>query len=824
MQTNMAETSVHAIPLAGTSETRTYVERCGGALNAVRIIVCLGRALWKIQAKEKLFKRAAVYRGDGRNIWLKQNELHGIMEGELLLARSRGAPESMEARVAILWQMLLKHGYVTPVAQEDRAPNDLIDISNSLYHPSSVCAELLSPYLGHAQTEYWLRREKRDRFRLSLDPFVIRAFHLFASVLNSYCSASFRSEITPAGESLSEDFARSDLLATQPRGEVAARRTLSREHLFEALRCALMADWEFGDGFLTEKERTTPKDAIRDVTTAFIETCLMVRAMTVSKHYVEGGAFELRAEYFDAEYLMVHLFGMPTSIRGLDQLFGGGGIILAEGVDGQSEDDVTGRVILVRGRSGLGKSLLCLQIALEVAKKGGVGWVCPLEQSPTDSLYSLEATFHRDMNGVRVLVGVAGAATLEEVRTKALGALVLVPTIKSSMADFLESLVETAARMRSFDLKLLVVDPVNSVRHIGESWQDIRAQLVDAFDKIKNMRVNLVLVGEEDENGRSEELEFMEKVCDTSVRLSVESRDLYSRKFFEIRKSRLQREHRGKHPYSIVSGEGYVIQPSTAAVAARIRNRRVQRGAESNRFGVPGLDNILGPTALAVGDVIVLAGAQGCWRREMGMAFLLGKEGPARRIMQERQAAPLLVGFGRSGASLRAMLNEDYMMDLSRGKGAKNPGDVRVLGLPPGYLNPGHVFQKLEVEFAELRRAGFAVDRVLVDGVGSLEGLFPLLAEDSAFPGILVEFFRRQRVTSAYVIGPDLMPRPASSAFVISESCDVLINLRRSPDESGRVQGHITKAHGARYRKGWFWLDFQPGQGFVVSEAAVGQG
>ena len=50
-----------------------------------------------------------------------------------------------------------------------------------------------------------------------------------------------------------------------------------------------------------------------------------------------------------------------------------------------SEDELgsaAGRVIVICGRFGTGKTTLALTIAAEVANKGGVGWVIPTEQTP----------------------------------------------------------------------------------------------------------------------------------------------------------------------------------------------------------------------------------------------------------------------------------------------------------------------------------------------------------------------------------------------------------------------------------------------------------
>ena len=101
----------------------------------------------------------------------------------------------------------------------------------------------------------------------------------------------------------------------------------------------------------------------------FLECCRMVGYATAS----EGGkSVSIRSTVIDAEYLLSNLFGIPTSIRGFDELFGGGGLMLTEELHLADPHTPPGRTVLVIGRYGTGTSHLSMQLAIEVAQKGGL--------------------------------------------------------------------------------------------------------------------------------------------------------------------------------------------------------------------------------------------------------------------------------------------------------------------------------------------------------------------------------------------------------------------------------------------------------------------
>jgi len=82
------------------------------------------------------------------------------------------------------------------------------------------------------------------------------------------------------------------------------------------------------------------------------------------------------------------LFGFPTDIRGLDYLFGGGGILLSNSHDG-AISTLPARTILIRGVCGSGKTILSLSLAAEVAARGGIAWYFAIDYTAAECLYIL---------------------------------------------------------------------------------------------------------------------------------------------------------------------------------------------------------------------------------------------------------------------------------------------------------------------------------------------------------------------------------------------------------------------------------------------------
>ena len=151
--------------------------------------------------------------------------------------------------------------------------------------------------------------------------------------------------------------------------------------------------------------------------------------------HTRPGFVRFSANELEVEFLVSNLFGLPTSIPGFDTLFGGGGVILPESVS--STPAQPGRVILVSGRFGSGKSLLALHMAIEVARKGGVAWVIPLEQGVQEYLYTIESMSLGSDRSINVATdAVSAVRALDNEAQGGKGVLVLLRTPRDSLTTF----------------------------------------------------------------------------------------------------------------------------------------------------------------------------------------------------------------------------------------------------------------------------------------------------------------------------------------------------------------------------------------------------
>src|SRR5262249_15246218 len=156
---------------------------------------------------------------------------------------------------------------------------------------------------------------------------------------------------------------------------------------------------------------------------------------------------------------------------GLDELFGGG-LMLADNPWPRSAAEAVGmpgRTVLIKGGYGNGKSILALQLAAELARQGGLAYLLLLEQTPPECQYTLGSlrVLPRDAD-----VTVAAGDRVREVLRRPdphRGAIVLQGGIKESYDHYLEALKDDAQSLCAYPLRVLIVDPVNSVVRPAQS-------------------------------------------------------------------------------------------------------------------------------------------------------------------------------------------------------------------------------------------------------------------------------------------------------------------------------------------------------------------
>ncbi len=569
--------------------------------------------------------------------------------------------------------------------------------------------------------------------------------------------------------------------------------------LYARVAAALIESSEDGASLPSAELRARIEGAREDssagsLAEAYIEAGLLLEFLTPGPEFQK---LFVQPRAGDAEYLLSHLFGVPSSIRGFDDLFGGGGLMLldtepdlaAETVRPTGAEPIGSRTVLTIGPFGSGKSLLSLQMAVEVARKGGVAWFMALEQSEDECLYALEAigvsTQDDSFEIVRGLGSVFVALTKP---APAKGSLIFLRPGEDSWIEFLKTITGQLSWMRQYSLRLLVVDPVNALLQGERKDADLRGETRKLFADAKKARVNVWLTSELPEAGRSQD-DFAENIADTVIHLGAEPE--YQKRYLRITKSRLQGEQSGRHAMAIEGGRGIRIDMSSAA-PQRLAPPPV-RGLEPNpplRFGVPGMDELLGTDKLQPGDIIALAGP-GKSKTLLGGDFLRarGSSGDSPQNGGARRRSVFVSDY--SPERTRNFLDELFPRIEGREDDRRNQGrgippyarrreDVRYCAVSPGYVDPARVLQDIEDALERARGGdGSQADRVLITNIARWEREMPLLAADSTFGVALINLLRRYRVAAVLVCGDDLARGQSRLRDVISDSCDFLLEFNR---------------------------------------------
>jgi KaiC/GvpD/RAD55 family RecA-like ATPase len=607
------------------------------------------------------------------------------------------------------------------------------------------------------ELRYFIRRAIRQSYSSVLSSQIVHLFRLFAETINKIINTTNWSQ---------------------------SNKSIIYHEFKSYLETALKNDLQY-------------KDNNPSIIDLFIECC---RSIGYLQPGFKSGKVILETTFIDTEYLLSKLFGMPTGIEGFDDIFGDG-LILAEEPALADPNQLPGRVILIKGRYGTGKTLLSLQLAVEIARKGGLAWVIPLEQSAEEILYALESMC--DLSGEDIMVITTDTFSAVEVlqnRTDNRGALIILKTIKENYDLFLTDFVKNAELMIKYPLRLISVDPINSIGG-QDSPKELRPQMIEKLGIIKDNHTNIILVAEESSNIK-DELYFEENIADTVIKLSVDDQHYPTQRSIEITKSRLQREQSGKHPFTIKSGEGIKIFPSSIAVFTRIHSRRIRNPNSPVKFGLPSLDIILGSDGIYAGDVIVFQGESGSLRTQTGLLFLLGSDNIKDNNYPRFKYLSLLVAARDNETTIDQMRKQDFIRQHK-----SNPEkEFKVISLNRVDIVPGEIIQRIEQEIHDARPKGYQIDRVMLDSVAYWEMTCPFIAADKIFGDVLVDFMRRQGITSLFVCKKSLDKYSPVQQPIIGNA-DCIIDFERLKHHNiPRNIIQVQKTRNMKHQRGSFEL------------------
>ena len=731
------------------------ISACGGFGAALRATMTVSRALWSLCSAEPSDPPSKnVYRVIPRAAMARAVDAHSR------LSRSPGAVD------AVLGRALDAH-----LCWIDRQDPERVVFRRSVSNPLELVRVLLRDTRPDHELRFFVMQDIRRHYGVEQSSRVAHVLHTFANAVNRSFPAQ-ASDGTP----------RSSLTLNLQNGLLPV---LSR------------SSGRTSDGSAATQE-------------LFLECCRAVNYLQLADKL---GHVELRTSLIDAEYILSWLFGLPTSIKGLDDLFGGGGLMLVEASQAPEDQRIGGRAVLAMGPAGTGKSLLTLQMAVEIARKGGVAWVMPLEQTAEDCLYTLESMGALDANApMRVATTVQAALSVLEQPVDEQGALILLRTVKDNFSDFLAIFEENVRLMQRYPLRFIAVDPVSAMTQMDREVTKRRARLLRMFENVKQMGTNIWLVAEE--NTYSREPLYEHNIADTVIHLDVEKQYGYSQRYIEITKSRLQRELRGRHAFALGPGNGITVYPSSAAVKSRIRTRANRLPEAPTAFGLPSLDQVLGQRGLYSGDIVAIQGPGGCSKTPLGMSFLLSADmtDGDRPNRAETASRALLVSARLHEGALRHLLNNVYALrrNQTAPRSGKRPADIVTVVIGGGYVKPGFIFQQIENEFVKARLNNYSIGRVMIDNVTHWE-LAPYVREDEAFGETLLELLRAHRVTALLTCGESEGRDSALNRSVI-DGVDCLIQCDRVEFRgSNRVMIRVLKSRDMAHQRELFELSADPG-------------
>jgi KaiC/GvpD/RAD55 family RecA-like ATPase len=532
------------------------------------------------------------------------------------------------------------------------------------------------------------------------------------------------------------------------------------------------------------KEKKAERLAEAGVREAFIEVSL---CLDLFEFRPDSMKLTFRPQATDAEYMMSHLFGIPTAIHGFDVLFGGGGLMLSDAITHTRSEiepppdemfGIGGRSVLCIGPFGSGKTLLTLQFAVEIARKGGIAVVMPLEQTKEECLYALEAVGVSTTQSSFIIVDdvkESFRALTDPAPSK--GALVFLRPIAGEQSEYREFLKGVEGRltwMSQYPLRLLVIDPINAlVPGAGD-----RRATRELFEKAKKKGVNVWFTSEQISQD-SEYSHFAENIADTVIHVGTQTILGQQKRYIEITKSRFQQEASGRHGLAIESEGGIYIHPSSALVArssALMARHLAALPAQKEidiPFGVPGIERLLGPEPIKPSDIIALAGP-GKAKTLVGLKFMV-----ATLAVEAATDCALFI-------SDYSPTQVDRLVSIVRDPEDQQPLRIEQCTLSTGYVDPGRILDEIRDAFDHCHRKGWRVRRVLLANLARWEQEMPFLGEDHAFGIALITLLRSHRAAAVIICG-DTMERGSWLRDTVFDQADTLLQFRRT-----ELQGRVT--------------------------------
>jgi KaiC/GvpD/RAD55 family RecA-like ATPase len=476
-------------------------------------------------------------------------------------------------------------------------------------------------------------------------------------------------------------------------------------------------------------------------------------------------------------YFLNRLFGSLSDLPGLNFIFRGG--ILPR--------TSSGRVMILVGSPGSGKTVFALQKACSIAARGGLAVYFSIEER-SELLVNRMAVFGLVSEpGFEFDVASSQEEFDEFVRAAipGRGLLYLFGGHGEENFSLLDNIADLA-KMKKWRWRCLVVDSVNALDMVDTAAPGARLrpsndrlaarQLVDAIEEAKF----LGLILSEDSPDRMGDLEY---TADTVLRLRSDS----SRRmrWLEISKCRSQNHHRGFHQFRLVEGLGVEITPSLGAIRSALRRRTKGDLSETGRISFP--EWVRGVRSVREKSSVIFVGGLDTVRSELLIALASTTTRMVTRgrvgFQKKSAGSVLVVSFRVNEVRYRGLLRSNL-----RARNAWNQlGEVCVRWFSPGEtITADQVIWEIWNRIKLARRVGSPIERIIFEGVENVSVALPTVAGEPLFWVTLFELLAAEAVTSfwSYDLAFDSRLVQQSEVSLLSSAADYVFSVGQESEES----------------------------------------
>lgn len=488
-------------------------------------------------------------------------------------------------------------------------------------------------------------------------------------------------------------------------------------------------------------------------------------------------------------YLVNRLFGVLFDIPGLNFLFENGLLMPPD----------QGMSMLVTGTPGTGKTTLSLQMAVEIARQGGLALYLATEQS-IDSLRQAIVSFGWEDRSRFVIM--SNDEDLEQQISPDVSEKGILVLSNLTKWNFDETLVALRRTMSQFGRvvrkrRIVVIDSLSTLRYpdddpgsgaaessvsgiLAAEYHRVRDCIESILEVVKAEKCLAVCIGEL--GHRHDDAKTAEYLCDIHVKLSIpDSEDDYSIRQIRISKCRSQHVQRGNHHFLIRRESGIEIYPSCAAVlSAREGRERTTIEDRSIKIEVNGFREILGTTGILKNTVTGITGEPGTGKSMLAQCIFLS---PTVDTDLSRKTF-LYISFKDN--SDRILRRFNAVAQLRRlWATIKEQVDIDFLLVRPGYTSPGMLLSHVVKVITERKERQLPITRVLLDDLIQIPQQLPLVYQQPMFFPALLEVFATEGITTIMSCSTYSSIAP-SMELQVRSLCDYLFVSRSMSEQPGR--------------------------------------